>query len=257
MRTPEFGQDQPKETRGLVRRIAGRTALALPIVFLGLCDSPPPGYSQTNSKDISSNSAKQAVDQSPPNPIFFTSSLGRVRWETINGTNGMPPNNPDYSSATILITVNEVEKPPFQPKTSLHTELQQRLGVSVYGQDVDVETNKGYMAEAVGTGIPGIPLTRIEGIDNVNNPYDYSDKGRYLMSIEGLPQEETIGDKVSSIKVKSDVNGKRLQVGIKNSGSKNGLYETKLNGLVNNVWVKVIEAWKVFISIVNNSISNR
>lgn len=257
MGTPEFGQHQTKEASGLARRIAGRAALALPIAFLGLCDSPPPGYSQTISKDVSSNSVKQVVGESPPNPLYFTTSLGRIRWERVNGVNGMPPNNPDYGTADILVTINDVEMPRFQPKTSLHTALQQRLGVFVYGQAVDEETNKGFMAEAVDTGIPGVPLTRIEVIDNVNNPYDYSEKGRYLLSIEGLPQEEIVGDKVSSIKVKSDINGKHLQVGIKNSGSKNGLYETKLNSLVNNVWAKVIESWKVFISIVNNSISPR
>lgn len=259
MRTPECTQGQPKERKGLVKRIVGRTALALPIAFLGLCDSPPPGYSQINGKDISSSSTKQVVDESPSNPIYFTTSLGRIRWETINGVNGIPPNNPDYPTAMILVTVNGAEKPPFQPKTSLHTPLQQRLGVFVYGQAVDEETNKGFVAEAViASGRDGgIPLTDIEVINSVNNPYDYSDEGRFLLSTEGLPQEETVGDKVSSIKVKSDINGKRLQVGIKNSGSKDGLYETKLNTLVNNVWVKVTEAWKIFIAIVNNSISNK
>lgn len=223
--TPEISRSR-ESRRGLFRK-AAKVAIAVAGGGLGA--------------SILLNKESSATDELPPNPQVFTDSLGRSRkWETINLTNSIPPNEEVQGGIpTIFDSINNAEPILFQPKRSLYPTNTYSIGSR--GQLVDSATNKFYMANSIrlnedtNTSYP-----RIEIGSNVNNPTDYA--ARILLPTDGLPQGGTFGSMYSAFKLNVDNNGKYLEVGIKNSRNKSedGTYRIRLDkdGLASGVWIK-------------------
>lgn len=293
MKTPDILQDHPEQRANSARGVFSwplRASLAL--LVLSTLAHPRPGHSQTENasasepasntlilpgsmpveevyqqmiisySDVSEiNTASQETGTGLDLIYLFTDSLGRNRkWQIEIGTNGIPPNNPNHFTDTIFDSINGAEPTPFQPNEALYPSDTNRL--VVYGAVVDSSTNKGYMAVGIEKnstgGGRGFPY--IEMILDANNVTDYTK--RSLTPTTGLPQGGTLGNTFSSLTLKSDSNGKYLEVGIKQSIDKteDGIYRIRLNssGITSGVWVKAeVMSRRAFLVIVGSSFSGK
>lgn len=257
MRTPEFVQDQAENgltirvtlARGIARRLplVSRVYLTLITALLAAADHQP-AYSQIYAGTSDCNISTQ---ESNPYVDFFIDSLGRSRrLETIPGTNGRPPNNPDSYITTVADSIDGAQPILYQVPSVIYP-VNARHKIAIEKKYLDASFNKIYLATSYAfdndqnTARPAIVV-----IGNANNPTDYSN--HFLFPIDALPQGGIFESAAyDSFLMKEDADGKYLEVGLRKYGSlrvrldKGGMYSK----------TELAMSRRAFLAIVGNSFS--
>lgn len=271
MSTPEFVPNQAREESSLVRGITrglplvSRVSLTLMTALLAAADHQS-AHSQvinnSSQPDSSHTLVLPSTEDTGVGPDYYdsyTDELGnKVVWQTVTGTNGIPPNNPNHRIDTTYVSINGSNTTPSQTaESSLPSDTN---SIVTDGHKADPSVNKVYKAISIfrnSTG-GGTIFPYIEIYLDAKDVVDHAKR----KIIDDLPKggiRIEQGQGFTYFKVGSDDAGRFIKFGIEGSKdrSEDGHYIIRRdsNGLPIDGTLKMSR--RAFLSIVGNSFSGK